>query len=99
MKANKIWRITDQIYDTIETGLWALLVAGLIFFSAFVAPTLPTYWAQAEVTRIQQIAAENEYYCEQLGMKPGTPKHDQCLIYLGEFRQKVENRLADDLEF
>jgi hypothetical protein len=54
---------------------------------------------RAQIIRIQQIAAEHAYYCEKLEMKAGTPKHNQCLLYLGEFRQKVGNRFADENQF
>ena len=99
MKSKNIWEMVGQIYDNVEMGLWALLTAGVIFFCAFIAPKLPAYWARAQRIRVQEIAAENAYYCEKLGMKAGTPKFSQCLLYLGEFRQKVENRLADEIEF
>jgi hypothetical protein len=89
----------ETVGRTVETGLWAILVAALIFFCAFVVPTLPAYWARAQIIRIQQIEAENAYYCEKLEMNAGTPKHSQCLLYLGEFRQKVGNRFADENQF
>ena len=43
-----------------------------------------------------KISAENELYCEKLGMKLGTEKHNQCLLDLGEFRMHVEKRLRDE---
>jgi len=95
MNSNRTWETVGRL---VETGLLALLTAFLIFFSAFVVPELPAMGARAQRVRAQQIAAENAYYCERLGMKAGTPKYNQCLLDLGEFRQKIENRFADETQ-
>jgi hypothetical protein len=47
-------------------------------------------------SRVQEIFAENELYCEKLGMKLGTENHSRCLLALGEFRMNVEKRMRDE---
>ena len=44
---------------------------------------------------MQEIATENEAFCEKLDLKRGTSKYNQCLLDIGQFRLKVENRVLD----
>ena len=99
MHPNKIWELISRIYDEVEITLWALLVFGAISFFAFTVPKLPQIWARAETIRSQEIAAENARYCEKLGMTAATQKYEQCLLTLGEFRLKVEKRIAAEQDF
>ena len=99
MNSNRIWELVSRIYDNVETALWATLLAFVIYFVVFEVPNLPAYWAGVERVRAQEIAAENSHYCDMIGLKAGTQKHEQCVLYLGEFRLKVEKRIADENEF
>jgi hypothetical protein len=83
----------------VEIALWAPLLSGTICFFAFMVPKLPQIWARAETIRVQEIAAENAYYCKKLAMTTATQKYEQCLLILGEFRLKVEKRIAADQDF
>ena len=60
MKFNGTVTIVQSIYDYV---LWATLAAFVVFFLAFIAPTLPQAAARAEALRIQEIAQEIEGYC------------------------------------
>jgi hypothetical protein len=99
MKADKLWYIVVRVYEDVETGLWALLITSVIFFIAFVVPRLPEIRAGIARTRAQEIAAENAKYCQELGMKAGTRMYSQCLLTLGDFRLKVEQRIEKENEF
>jgi hypothetical protein len=99
MKSNGTLALAQSVYDTVHLALWATLVAFVLFFLAFIAPRLPEAAARAERLRIQEIAQENEGYCAKWQMGLGTKMHDQCILDLQELRAKVENRLADQLDF
>jgi hypothetical protein len=99
MHPNKIWESISRIYDQVEIALWALLLSGTICFFAFTVPKLPQIWARAETIRSQEIAAENARYCDKFGMTAAAQKYEQCLLTLGEFRLKVEKRIAAEQEF
>jgi hypothetical protein len=90
------WEKVGRLYDNVEAALWATLLAFVLYFTVFIIPKLPEIRARNERVRVQEIFAENELYCEKLGMKLGTEKHNQCLLDLGEFRMHVEKRLRDE---
>jgi len=91
--------LLQSIYDYVHVALWATLVAFVLYFLAIIAPKLPAAAARAEALRIQEISQENEGYCAKWQMGLGTKMHDQCIFDLQELRAKVENRLADQLDF
>ena len=99
MNPNRILASVRRIYDNAETALWATLLAFVIYFVVFEVPNLPAHWAGVERIRAQEIAAENSHYCDMIGLKAGTQKHEQCVLYLGEFRLKVEKRIINESEF
>jgi hypothetical protein len=99
MKSNGILTLVQSIYDHVHLALWATLAVFVAFFLAFIAPRLPEAIARAEVLRIQEIAQENEGYCAKWLMGFGTKMHDQCISDLQELRWKIQNRLADQLDF
>jgi hypothetical protein len=74
MNPDKIWESVSRIYDQVEIALWALLLSGASCFFAFTAPNFPQIRARVEGIRAQEIAAENAYYCEKLGLKAATQK-------------------------
>jgi hypothetical protein len=99
IKSNGTLALVRSIYDIVHLALWAILVAFVLFFLAFIAPKLPEAAARAEMLRIQEITQENEEYCAKWQMGLGTKMHDQCISDLQELRWKVQNRFADQLDF
>jgi hypothetical protein len=99
MRPNKIRDLVSRAYDEVDTALWALLFSAIICFLAFGVPRLPEIAARAERIRAQEIAAEYAYYCEKFGFKPRGQKYARCVLDLGEFRLKVEKRIADEQVF
>ena len=99
MKSNGTLTLVQSIYDQVHLALWATLAAFVVFFLTFIAPRLPEAAARAEALRIQEIAQENQGYCAKWQMGLGTKMHDQCVFDLQELRAKVENRIADQLDF
>src|SRR5579884_4014697 len=84
--------IARRVYDEINIALWALVVV-------FIAPKLPELRARAEALRAEAINAQDEWYCQRWHMGPGTPMHSQCVLDLVQYRQSIENRLADENGF
>ena len=99
MNPDKILESVSRIYDKVEITLWALILLGTICFFAFTVPNFLQIWARVEGIRAQAIAAENALYCEKLGMTTATQTYEQCLLTLGEFRLKVEKRIAAEQDF
>lgn len=93
MKGNKVWKAVGRAYDNTEAALWALAITSMIYFLAFVMPQLPQIREAIARTRIEEIAAENAIYCEKLGNEVGTQAYSHCLLTLGDFRVKVEQRI------
>jgi hypothetical protein len=99
MKSLKISKIVGRIYDNVEIALWAMLLAFVMYFVAFIVPNVPEIQARGERIRAEEIAAENALFCEKLGTIRGTEKYNQCLLDVGAFRLKVEKRINDENEF
>ena len=99
MKSNGTLTLVQSIYDHVHLALWATLAAFVALFVALTAPRLPEAAARAEALRIQEIAQENERYCARWQMGLGTKMHDQCTSDLHELRWKIQDGLADRLDF
>jgi len=99
MKSLKIREIVKRVYNNVEIALWAMLLAVVIYFIAFIIPKIPEIHARSERIRVEEIAAENASFCEKLNLKRGTDKYNQCLLDLGQFRLNVENRIENESEF
>jgi hypothetical protein len=91
----KIRKIASRVYDDIETALWAMLFAFVIYFIVFIMPNVSETQAQRERIGVLEIAAENEAFCEKLDIKRGTDKYNQCLLHIGQFRLNAEKRVLD----
>jgi hypothetical protein len=91
----KTREIVSRVHGHIEVALWAILFAFVLYFIAFVMPNVSETQAQREIIRVQEIAAENEAFCEKLDIKRGTNKYNQCLLDIGQFRLKAEKRVLD----
>jgi hypothetical protein len=99
VKSNGTLAIVQSIYDYVHLALWATLAAIVVFFLAFTVPRLLEAAARAEALRVQEIAQENEEYCSRWQMSLGTKMQDQCISDLQELRWKIQDRLADRLNF
>jgi hypothetical protein len=95
MNPSKTMIVIRQVYDWVESTLWAGLLAFVIFFLISVVPNLPEMTRGAETTRILKIAAENHAYCEKWGMKPGTHAHTLCTSDLQALRKGIERDRSD----
>jgi hypothetical protein len=85
----------EHIYRLIERGLWALAPA-LVLLMLF---NLPAIWAareQAAQSAAEEIAAENDRYCEKWGLPSGTPKHDACVRDLVNIRARSALQAYDE---
>lgn len=95
--SQKIREIASCVQTNIETAMWAMLFAFVIYFITFVLPKLPEIQAQNAIVRLVEVGAENESLCEKLSIKRGTDtKYSQCLLDVGAFRSKVEKRIYDE---
>ena len=95
MKSHKFWEIVSRANDTVETPLWAALLAFAIYAVVFIIPNVSENQAQREKIRIEEVAEENALICEKFDMKRRTDKHNQCLLDIGQFRLSVEKRVLD----
>ena len=98
MASKKTWDTISAIYDNVHMALWAMLVSFVLYFVTIIAPNIPTAQAKFQRDRIQQLAAEHEFYCNKWGMGVGIQAHDQCILDLQAFRAKVERRMSDDIQ-
>jgi hypothetical protein len=99
MNPNTILKSIGRIYDNVEIALWSMMLSFVIYFFVFIVPKLPEIRDWAEQVLAKEIAAENAYYCEKFGMEANTQIYEQCLLDLGDFRLKVENRIYDEYDF
>jgi hypothetical protein len=99
MKSSKARELVSRIYDNVEIAFWAMFLAFVVYFVAFILPKVPEIRAQGERIQAEEIAAENASICETLGTIRGTEKYNQCLLDVGAFRVKVEKRFNDQNEF
>ena len=88
--------LLGRVYDHVELGLWAMLVAGLIVFVAFVAPGIPAAQQRSAAERQAAFEHECDFYCARWGMGPGTRGYSKCASDLHQFRESVVKQLAAD---
>jgi len=90
--STKILEIAGRIHRNVETALWAAVFAFAAYFTIFVLPKLPEIQAEYARVRATEVAAENAWLCETLDVKRGSDGYNQCLLDVGQFRWKVEQR-------
>ena len=90
--------IIRRVYDTVHMALWALAI-GVVVSLFLHIPQMREARAIAEAQRVQEIAEENKRYCQKCGMQAGTHEHLICTMDLDAIRAKVEQRIADDINF
>ena len=96
MVSSKAMTVVRQVYDRVESALWAALLAFVIYFVVHILPNLPENARRAESMRALTIAAENRSYCERWGMRSGTHQHALCTIDLQALRKSIQLELSDD---
>jgi hypothetical protein len=92
-------RIVRRVYDVVESILWAVGAACLLYFLIVLAPHLPEHWRQAESTRAAKVAAENKTLCEKWGMEQETNEHLRCIMDLQKLREEVRQEYIADQQF
>lgn len=95
MVSSKAITVVRQVYDWVESALWATLLACAAYFVIDVVPNLPEMTRRAESIRDLKVAAENRSYCERWGIKGGTPEHSRCTIDLQQLRRSIERDFSD----
>lgn len=85
MKSNRILELISHVYDNAHAALWATLLTFVIYLGIFVIPMLPSIREQYQRVRAQE-----------LNMKVGTQAYNECLLVLGDFRLKVEQRISSE---
>jgi hypothetical protein len=98
MYSNKNSTFIRRVYDTVNMALWALAIGAVVFLFLHI-PQMREARAIAEAQRVQEIAEENKRYCQKWGMQAGTHEHLICTMDLDAIRAKVEQRIADDINF
>jgi len=98
MKSNRVWELISHVYDNVEIALWAIGLASFVYIGVFVIPRIPSLREQYLRVRAREIADENALYCEKLNMKVGTQAYNECLLVLGGFRLKVEQRISSEID-
>lgn len=91
-----VQRIIHRIYAEVYAALWAMLCAGTVYFLVFIVPHFPEIAAKAELQRIRDIAAEDNFYCNKWGMPEGTPRFISCTLDLHRIRAEAERRISSD---
>jgi hypothetical protein len=87
------WEKVGRLYDNAEAALWATLLAFVIYSIVFIIPKVPDIRARSESVRAQEIAAENEFYCEKFGGITSA-----CLI-LGNFERRSNSEFTTRASF
>lgn len=96
MKLDRILELLGHAYDNVALALYAIGFACLIYLGVFVIPRIPSLREQYLRVRAREIADENALYCNKLNMKVGTQAFNECLLVLGDFRLKVEQRISSE---
>src|ERR1035437_2269151 len=99
MKSSKARELVSRIYDNVEIALWAMLLAFVVSFVAFILPKVPEIRAQGERIQADEMVAENASICVTQHRIRANEMYNQCLLDVGAFRVKVEKRFNDQNEF
>ena len=96
VNSQRILETVRAIYDEVNLALWAIAAALVVYLVVVVLPKAPEMRTRAELLRMQEISAENEWYCQRWHMGPMSPMHERCIMDLQQLRTSIENRLADE---
>lgn len=80
-----------------NTALWALLAAAVIWFGIHLPSILHAH-AIAEQRLILEDAEEDRALCEKWGMKNGTHQHTLCTFDLQAMRAKILKRALSNMD-
>ena len=95
--STKFLEVVRRIHHNVEVALGATLFAFVMYLFVFWLPHLPEIQAQYARIRVSEINAENAAFCEKLNIKHGTEKYNECLLFVGDFRMKVQQRTYDEV--
>ena len=70
-----------------------------MLFDHLVGNLVAPYCIDTGIPSNRDAEGENEGYCAKWQMGLGTKMHDQCISDLQELRSKIQDRLADQLDF
>lgn len=93
MKPLKLRACLARLYFEINLALWAALLAGIVFFFAFVAPDIPAIQRRAATAEAARFIGQCSFYCEKWGFARGSLKHSQCMQDLKQFRREIQKGL------
>jgi hypothetical protein len=93
----RVW--VRRAHQEIHLGLWAVLIAALVFASLFALPQLRARQNAQEIVRSHEIEAEDRAYCTKWKFAPGSAEFRSCMSDLVDFRASIEKRAAADNEF
>jgi|SRR5262245_27771926 len=95
--STKILEVVRRIHHNVEVALGATLFAFVMYLVIFWLPKMPEIQAQNARIRVTEINAENAAFCEKLNIKHRTEKYNECLLLVGDFRAKVQQRAYDEI--
>jgi hypothetical protein len=94
----RTWKSIRLAYRTAYVALWGLLAAWAAV-ALFSIPRMSEARAVAERERMQEISAENRFFCEKWGSRANTHEHVICTMDLNDIRARTEERLTEDRMF
>jgi hypothetical protein len=86
-----------RLHFEIQCALWAMLLAGVLFFVVLVAPGIPAAQRRAAAAEAAQFISQCSEYCEKWGVPRGSLRHTECMQDLKQFRADIEKRMDDVL--
>ena len=95
----RIKALLSRVYDEVHMGLWAILIAGLIFFGVVGLPAMTPDEAGYAAARAHANETEDAFYCRRWGLIAGSGKHRTCMSDLEQLRRSVEKQMAYDSVF
>jgi len=91
-------KIAPRIRGIVSMLLWAALAAWTVILIGSI-PRMTHANAVAERQRVQELIAENHFYCAKWGLIANSHEHTLCTMDVQEIRARHEQRLTDDLTF
>lgn len=86
-----------RLHSEVECALWAILLAGVLFFVVFVAPGIPAAQRHAAAAETVKFISQCSRYCEKWGLPRGSHRHAACMQDLKKFRAEIEAKIDDEL--
>jgi len=97
MRTGTLKAYLARLHREIECALWAMLLAGVLFFVVFVAPEIPAAQRRAAAAEALQFMSQSSQYCEKWGFPHGSLRHAACMQDLKQFRTEIEAKFSDEM--